>query len=442
MRARSHRPADAHRRIGASAWVRALGLLLGAALLVGACSSDTGDGAGAGTRAAEGTTTAASPAEDGDGGSTATVERYDGDLDGFYEVPDPLPAGEPGDLIRTMAVSSDADHVTVRVMYRSVDATGADRAVTGLITYPVAAAPDGGWPVISTAHGTSGIATQCAPSRTSTAAPGWGVDGVWAMTDYIGLGPLGELHAYLSKVDEGNAVIDIVRAARQIPDAHASDRWVSIGHSQGGHGALAAHELAAEHAPELHLVATVALSPGALLDRVYGGIDPIVTTILTMMASYGGQAEEPKLSIAEHFTPAALEASKVFETGCLDEITNALIPVAAAGAFTADPRTTEPARSVILANDVGGVAVDGVPLLLASGTNDDRVVIDRFRDLVSKVCATGQVAEVHIIDGADHGTILAAMADDVERFVDDALAGGEPRDTCGDDPASWERPMA
>lgn len=361
--------------------------------------------------------------------TTASV-AYEGSTDAFYEVPDPLPPGKPGDLIRVQRIGEADGRVTDRVMYRTVDATGAGRAATGLITHPTAAPPRGGWPVVSTAHGTTGIASPCAPSRSVTAAPGWGVEGVWAMTDYIGLGPVGERHAYLSKADEGNAVIDIVRAARLLPDAHASARWVAVGHSQGGHGALAAHELAASHAPELHLVATVALSPAALLDRVYGGIDPIVTTILTMMGAYGAQDEEPSMSPKRYFTQEAMEAAKVFDTGCLDKITDELIPVAADGAFTDDPRTTEPARSIIRANDVGSVAVDGVPLFLASGTADDRVVIDRFRDTIQRICRTGQVTRVEIVPGATHDSILRAVADHVTTFLDGALAGAEPQDDC------------
>jgi len=364
--------------------------------------------------------------------TTTSSLAWAGTDDGFYEVPDPLPPGEPGDLLRVQRVGEADGHITERVMYRTVDATGADRAATGLITYPEASPPADGWPVVSTAHGTTGIAAPCAPSRTVAAAPGWGVDGVWAMTDYIGLGPVGERHAYLSKVDEGNAVIDIVRASRQLPAAHAGDRWVAVGHSQGGHGALAAHELAAEHAPELRLVATVALAPAALLDRVYGGIDPIVTTILTMMGAYGAQDEVPAMDPGRYLTDDALQAAAVFDTGCLGEITEALIPVAAAGAFTADPRDTEPARSLILDNDVGSVAVDGVPLLLASGTNDDRVVIDRFRDTVDRVCRSGQVAEVEVVPGATHDSILGAMADRVAAFLEGALAGEPPRDDCPD----------
>ena len=398
----------------------ALGVLAMAA--ISGCSSDASSPSSSADRSTTSTTSAASAAIE--------PEAYDGPVDGFYEVPDPLPDGDPGDLLRVQRIGEDDGRITDRVMYLSEDSTGAPRATTGVITYPTADAPDDGWPVVSTAHGTTGIATQCAPSRTATAAPDWGVDGVWAMTDYIGLGPIGERHAYLSKADEGNAVIDIVRAARNLPDAHAGNRWLSVGHSQGGHGALAAHELAADRAPELQLEATVALAPAALLDRVYGGIDPIVTTILTMMGVYGSQAESAAMTPGDYFTPEALEASEVFDTGCLGEITDALIPVALDGAFAHDPRETEPARSVILDNDVGATAVDGVPLFLASGTKDDRVVIDRFRDTARQICETGQVARVVVVPDATHDSVIGAVSDQVTAFLDDALAGRPPTDDC------------
>ena len=413
-------------------------LMVGSAaalLLLGACSSgesNTKDNASQESTKAT-TTTSAPPRE---------VEQYEGELDGFYAVPDPLPEGEPGELIRTTEVRRTDELVTLRVMYHSTDSAGSDRAATGLITYPVAKAPAGGWPVISTSHGTSGIASQCAPSRADQDAPGWGVEGVWAMTDYIGMGPIGELHPYLSKADEGNAVIDIVRAARNLKEANASKRWVSVGHSQGGHGALSAHELAGSYAPELELVSTVSLAPAAMLDRVYGAIDEIVTSILTMMAMYGGQTVQPELAIEDYFSPGALEASKGLETNCLDGITTEFIPIAAAGAFSADPRTTEPAKSFILANDVGGEAVDGVPLFLASGTIDDRVAIDRFRDLIDKVCDTGQVVELHIIEGADHNTVIDQVAPDFVRFINDSLDGKAPESSCSKSEEEITRPMS
>ncbi|QYG94868.1 hypothetical protein HC251_22180 [Iamia sp. SCSIO 61187] len=395
------------------------------ALLVGCSGGDDGaadDDTGA--------TTTTSPAPTAS--APAGPEVFPGSVEDFYVVPDPLPAGEPGDLIRIQDVGETDGRATVRVMYHSTDAQGRDRAVTGVITHPTGDAPEGGWPVLSTAHGTTGVAEQCALSRTTDEAPGWGVEGVWAMTDYVGQGPVGEIHPYLSKPSEGHAVIDIVRAAGRLPDAHAGDRWVAVGHSQGGHGALSAHELSVERAPELDLVGTVALAPAAMLDRVYGGIDPIVTAVLTMMGLVGGATEHPELDPAEYLTPEALAAAEVFETGCLDEITEALVPVALGGAFVADPRQTEPARSVLLANDVGEVAVDGVPVYLASGTVDDRVVIDRVRDLFARLCAAGQVTELTVVDGADHGSILPATADAVTAWIEARLAGDEATDSCTD----------
>jgi pimeloyl-ACP methyl ester carboxylesterase len=250
------------------------------------------------------------------------------------------------------------------------------------------------------------------------------------MTDYVGLGPVGELHPYLSKPSEGNAVIDAVRAVRQIREAHAGKRWVSIGHSQGGHGALSAAELARRYAPGLKLVGTVALSPAAMFDRVYGGVDPIVTAVLTTMGLVGGATEHPEIDVADYLTPAALQAASTMRTGCLPEISAALAPVAATGAFTADPRSTEPARSIILANDVGTKAVKRAPLLLASGTRDDLVVIDRVRDLFERLCDAGQVTELVVGEGADHGSIIPLTAERVADFIEERFDRRRPVDSC------------
>ncbi len=54
---------------------------------------------------------------------------------------------------------------TELVLYRSTGVTGKAVAVSGTVSIPKGTAPRGGWPVISYAHGTTGIADQCAPSR-------------------------------------------------------------------------------------------------------------------------------------------------------------------------------------------------------------------------------------------------------------------------------------
>src|SRR4029453_12020970 len=63
-------------------------------------------------------------------------------------------------------------------------------------------------------------------------------------------------------------VLDAVRAARQIPKIGASDRFAAWGHSQGGHAALFAGELARSYAPELTLMGVAAVSPATELLRL------------------------------------------------------------------------------------------------------------------------------------------------------------------------------
>ena len=52
-----------------------------------------------------------------------------------------------------------------RVVYRSTNGdTEAPTVVSGSVFAPVGPAPEGGWPVVALAHGTTGIQEPCAPS--------------------------------------------------------------------------------------------------------------------------------------------------------------------------------------------------------------------------------------------------------------------------------------
>jgi pimeloyl-ACP methyl ester carboxylesterase len=198
--------------------------------------------------------------------------------DAFYTPPDPLPHGDRGDLIyqrrldNSVAALDDADNWLV--LYRSQDAQGSAVATSGIIALPRREPPAGGFPVISWAHGTVGVADLCAPSRdapTSQAHPmnvyvhtllnallreGWAV----AMTDYEGLGTTGRRHPYLLGVSEAAGVLEMVRAARRLFGPRISSRCAIVGHSQGGQAAL----FAASQAPacsDLDLVGVAAIGP-------------------------------------------------------------------------------------------------------------------------------------------------------------------------------------
>jgi hypothetical protein len=154
----------------------------------------------------------------------------------FYDTAQPLPAGKPGDLIR----SEEADDYpltpgvnALRILYHSRSANGDDVASSGLILYPDQKPPAGGWPIIAWAHEASDVARQCAPSlsRILPHGPfltmyvnlGYGV----VATDYAGLGT-GFPYAFSDMPSNAADVIASIPAARAALPQLAK-RWIAIG---------------------------------------------------------------------------------------------------------------------------------------------------------------------------------------------------------------------
>jgi len=159
-------------------------------------------------------------------------------------------------------------------------------ATSGIIALPFADPPPGGFPVITWAHGTVGVAHLCAPSRDTLASGahpmnavpqrmlnyflknGWAV----AMTDYEGLGTTDRRHPYLLGKSEAYGALDIVRAARALFGDAISDRFAIVGHSQGGQAALFTAHHAPAWTPELRLAGVCAMAPANHpLQQVHAG---------------------------------------------------------------------------------------------------------------------------------------------------------------------------
>ncbi|HEX7131104.1 MAG TPA: lipase family protein [Iamia sp.] len=397
--------------------------LLFIAVLVSGCSDDGGSDDSSGTAGTSSTTTEASaPSE------SEEPERFEGSVEDFYRVPDPLPDGAPGDVIRTMPVDAPDGEAGLRIMYLSTDAEDDVRAVTGLVYHPTGEAPEGGWPVLAWAHGTSGLAAPCAPSRNPAAPPAFGVEGVRVATDYIGLGPEGEIHPYLSAAAEGHAVIDGVAAARSLPEVGAGDEWVVAGVSQGGHAALVTGEQASERLPDAELLGTVAIAPGAELGSTYG--DEIQIKIITTMVLVGVAAEDPSVKVEDYLDPEAAAAAQVIETGCVADVITALPALAAApDYFTTDPRTTALGEEWLEQNDPGQVVSDA-PLLVVQGGQDILVVPARTDALIERECGIGQVVDLLEVPEGDHDTVTGLAEDDIAAWVAARFAGEEPTTTC------------
>lgn len=217
----------------------------------------------------------------------------------FYTPPDPLPPGQPGDLIRSepsrlvLEPSGQLGAIMAtgtRIMYRSTDARGNPMAVTGTYFEPINDWPGRGpRPLIVYGPGTQGQGDQCAPSRqfnqgihfapyldfsfnyeelfvATMVARGFAI----VMTDYQGLGTPG-LHTYVNRVAEGNAMLDAGRVAMRLSGTSLNPHgplafW---GYSQGGGAAAAAAELAPTYAPDLDVVGTYAGAPPADLKELF-----------------------------------------------------------------------------------------------------------------------------------------------------------------------------
>lgn len=409
------------RRTDAAPWRRAAALLA-VAVLAAACSGDDGGEAG------ESGSGDAAAGDDADRAAPAEVEEFSGPVEAFYEVPDPLPAGEPGDLIRTMPVEAPDGEAGLRVMYHSTDAEGDDRAVTGLVYWPTGEPPDGGWPIVAWAHGTSGMAAPCAPSRAPGPPPGFGVEGVRVASDYIGLGPEGELHPYLSAAGEGHAVIDGVAAARALPDANAGDRWAVAGVSQGGHAALVTNERAADRLPDVELVGAVAIAPGSQLGESYG--DDVQARVITAMVLFGAASEDPAIDPRDFLSPEGYTATAdAVENGCIGDVISDVGPIAASpGYFVTDPRSDPVGTAWVEENDPGQVA--GSPLLLVQGGQDPLVVPARTAALFDRLCGLGQVVQQVDVPTANHDTITGEAADPISAWLAARFEGEPAPDDC------------
>ena len=195
----------------------------------------------------------------------------------FYATPAEIPA-QPGTLIRSEPLGVSVPGATsYRVLYSSQRPDGSMAVSSGMVFVPTAPAPPGGRPVVAWAHGTVGQGDACAPSRSENPLGdtanwldqmmqlGW----VVTATDYTGLGTQGP-NLYLVAQAEVSDVVNAVRAARQIPNINASNRYVVWGHSQGGHSSLWSGHLAPTLAPELKLLGVAAAAPAANLNLIMG----------------------------------------------------------------------------------------------------------------------------------------------------------------------------
>lgn len=384
----------------------AAAILLLAPLAACSGSSDAGSpdpGSSAADGAAEGSTTTSTTAP--------AAEEYTGAEQGFYAVPDPLPTGPHGTLIRYQVMDGYpfTGATTYRIMYLSESVAGDPIAVTGMATVPTAEAPAGGRPMITIAHGTTGIADACSPSVTNKNAEMGLVENavseeyLVAATDYEGLGTPGR-HPYLVGESEGRSTIDAILAAGELPDADPGTKVGIVGYSQGGHGALWANQVAAEWAPDLEVVGTFSGAPASEIGVILAAAERVKGFGIMVIA--GINAAYPEAKLDDILTPAGQEVLKSVDEGCVGSVFDAA-GAAKEPLFVPDGGQSEPWADLGTAQDAGAEKTNDAPVLLIHSDEDQTVPTFFIDQVEQRMCANGQV--VQRVDLAEGNHTSAAV---------------------------------
>jgi pimeloyl-ACP methyl ester carboxylesterase len=353
------------------------------------------------------------------------------DDDLYHPSAEAVAAAAPGEIIESAEIRGGSGTRAWFVVYGSTGLDGQPIAVSGLILAPQAPPGAGGYPVVAWAHGTTGIADFCSPSRGGVgdlgplldlAAEGY----VVTATDYEGLGTDG-VHPYLVGISEGRSVLDSIRAAMALPEAHAGTEAVVIGISQGGHATLWAAELQPTYAPELSVLGAFAASPPTDMvgletwafqqaaDGTIGAAAPMVMIFGVWHGLYDAPLD---------FLTDAGQASALAVPGGCDPSMPSTTP------YLSDPAQSTQWRALLAANSPGAVATD-VPIRVVSPREDQAVAYGTQVAGVATMCAIGDSVELLTVTGGHDASIATPAAwSAAVTWIGDRFAGVAAASTC------------
>lgn len=361
----------------------------------------------------------------------------------FYQPPKPLPPGPHGTAIwarnahRIMPL--DEASANKLVLYKSRTPQGHTDVVSGVVSIPKGKAPKRGWPVITYAHGTTGTADRCAPSRvrpgtitapyvtyTNAELNDWLRAGYAVLrTDYQGLGTPGP-HQYLIGEAEGRSVLDLVRAARAL-DPRIGKRFLIAGHSQGGQAALFAAGEAQDWTPELKLRGTTSYAPAShLLEQAK--LLPHLTSPSPLSAEavlilQGASTASPDVNAWKLLRPPSRGLYPLTNQLCLPSLgrSNRFGGVAPAD-LIAPGSNLDPLYAVL--GEQNPDVRTAAPIFLAQGTADTTVPSVFTNQLNDQLKQSGDDVRYQLYPGVTHAGIVKAAEPDVLPWFEEQLPPG------------------
>lgn len=373
------------------------------------------------------------------GSSRPAIARTPSAAARFYRLPHLLPRRPAGTLIRAEKVPLPLNPpATVwRILYHSRSVSGQDIAVSGFAVVPTSAAK-GVRPVYAWAHGSSGQADRCAPSRdVRDNLPPYGGqlvvrNAVLVATDYQGLGTPGEPTPYVG-VAEAHAILDSIRAAKQLRGVGRIGPVVIAGQSQGGGAALWAAQLARTYAPRLDLRGVVALAPAAELTTIVRSLGkPPFSAYLGealwavdgLKAAYGA-----RLDVRHLLTPAARTDLSRVAKECEQQTIARWRGRSLHAVFARDPLSVRPLAELLEENSPGG-SDPHVPIFLGQGSRDQMIPQRVVSELETRYCRLGANVTRRVYAGADHDGVIDAASNDVLSWIASQVHGRPTPTSC------------
>ncbi|MFO1091400.1 MAG: lipase family protein [Hyphomicrobiales bacterium] len=337
--------------------------------------------------------------------------------------------GPPGSIIRVQPWPVEGIYRAniYRILYRSRGLRNEPIAVSASVIVPQFAVPPGGRPVIAWAHPTTGVATQCAPTLSETpfnsiaGLTQFVADGaVVVATDYPGLGTAG-IHPYLIGESEGRAVLDSIRAVRQMPEAAAGPLAALWGHSQGGQAVLWAGQIQPSYAPEVKLAGIAAAAPASNLAGLLDNDAPTIDGKILVALALHSWSKLFGYSVQSIIEPNDVPAIEQAGRDCVDITSSALAALQSVSAINGvylkrNPAVTPPWSETIAANSAGRAPI-AAPLFIAQGDSDAVVEPKVTQAYVQGLCGRGEQVNLLMMRGVDHGKAAWQAASQANTWI-------------------------
>lgn len=343
--------------------------------------------------------------------------------------------------VRVWIVVLAAAVTATRILYHSRSSSGRDVAASGVVLVPPGTPPEGGWLVVLDAHGTSGIARDCAPSlmrdlyhgnqMLKFVSKGWAV----VAPDYAGMGTTGQVE-FVNATAEASDVIDALRAARHALPA-LSHRWVLWGHSQGGGAALGVVQRLAGR-PDPGYLGAVLTAPAA--DLTAAMIHASFTSglgVFPALIAKGASQSDPAVRPGLVLTDQGLDRLGVTRVGCLGVVTAVYAGLTGSALVRPGYLTASHLGAYLTRNSTGSRPVAG-PVLLLQGDADVVITRDVTDRVAASLCRTGVTVDYRTYPGLGHDTIPGVVTGiddgampDILAWVAARFAGQQAPSTCG-----------